>query len=473
MFRYTDDQGPKLGRNLEITLFSFTNKMTSFLTSRYVAVIGAGAAGLVAARELSREGHVVVVFERQDQVGGTWIYREEVDSDPLGLDPDRSVVHSSLYDSLRTNLSREVMGFLDYPFVSKHGESGDPRRFPGHGEVLRYLKDFATEFAIEKMVRFETEVVSVGLQENGKWRVKSKERGEHVLEEIFDAVVVCNGHNTEPHVADIPGVEAWPGKQIHSHNYRLPQPFQDQVVIVIGSSFSAVDISRDLAGIAKEVHVASRSVPGGTYEKQPGYDNMWFHSMIERANEDGSIIFQNDKVVVADTIVHCTGYKYHFPFLETNGKVNVDDNRVGPLYKHVFPPALAPCLSFVGLPLKVIPFVMCELQSKWIAAILSGRIALPPMEEMMKDIEAFYLRLKSSGTPNCYTHDLFHSQFEYYNWIAAQCGCSGFEEWRKLKHDDVSINRLARPDEYRDVWDDQHLVLQAGGDSERTTEDKA
>jgi len=37
--------------------------------------------------------------------------------------------------------------------------------------------------------------------------------------------------------------------------------------------------------------------------------------------------------------------------------VTVDDNRVGPLYKHVFPPALAPWLSFVGLPWKVVPHV--------------------------------------------------------------------------------------------------------------------
>lgn len=43
------------------------------------AVIGAGAAGLVAARELRRkEGHEVVVFEQQDQLGGTWLYTDEV-----------------------------------------------------------------------------------------------------------------------------------------------------------------------------------------------------------------------------------------------------------------------------------------------------------------------------------------------------------------------------------------------------------
>jgi hypothetical protein len=42
------------------------------------AVIGAGAAGLVAARELRKEGHEVVVFEQQEQLGGTWLYTDQV-----------------------------------------------------------------------------------------------------------------------------------------------------------------------------------------------------------------------------------------------------------------------------------------------------------------------------------------------------------------------------------------------------------
>jgi len=45
-------------------------------------------------------------------------------------------------------------------------------------------------------------------------------------------------------------------------------------------------------------------------------------------------------------------YHYHFPFLDLDG-LTVDDNRVGPLYNHVFPPKYAPNLSFVGLPMKV------------------------------------------------------------------------------------------------------------------------
>jgi len=81
------------------------------------AVIGAGAAGMTAVRELRREGHQVDVFEQQANVGGVWVLDENVESDPLGKDPNREVVHSSMYDSLRVNLPRELMGFSDFPFI--------------------------------------------------------------------------------------------------------------------------------------------------------------------------------------------------------------------------------------------------------------------------------------------------------------------------------------------------------------------
>jgi len=175
------------------------------ISSQHVVVIGAGAAGLVAARELSREGHTVVVLEREKEVGGLWIYSPKAESDPLSLDPTRSIVHSSVYESLRTNLPRECMGFTDFPFVPRFDdESRDSRRYPSHMEVLAYLQDFAREFNLEEMVRFEIEVVRVE-PVNGKWRVWSKTSGGVSHDEIFDAVVVCSGHYTEPNVAHIPG----------------------------------------------------------------------------------------------------------------------------------------------------------------------------------------------------------------------------------------------------------------------------
>lgn len=196
--------------------------MSPVITPRHVAVIGAGAAGLVAARELRREGHGVVVFERGTQVGGSWVYTPEVESDPLGSDPSRSVVHSSLYESLRTNLPRECMGFRDYPFVRREGKGRDSRRFPNHREVLMYLEDFADYFEIGELVRFETEVVFAGLGEAGKWRVKSRpsRSDSECVDEIYDAVVICNGHYFQPRIAHIPGSFLPPPKLIYMPRYR-------------------------------------------------------------------------------------------------------------------------------------------------------------------------------------------------------------------------------------------------------------
>ena len=176
-------------------------------TSNHVAVIGAGAAGLVAARELRREGHSVVVFERGNQIGGVWAYTPNVEPDPLSIDPTRPVIHSSLYSSLRTIIPRECMGFTDFPFsTGPENKSRDPRRHPGHIEVLAYLKDFARKFKMDEMIRFETEVVRAepAAENPKKWRVESRNSGD-ISDEIYDAVVVCNGHYTEPRHALIPG----------------------------------------------------------------------------------------------------------------------------------------------------------------------------------------------------------------------------------------------------------------------------
>ncbi|KAF2616839.1 hypothetical protein F2Q68_00040687 [Brassica cretica] len=281
------------------------------------------------------------------------------------------------------------------------------------------------------MVRFETEVVCVE-PEGQKWEIRSKSSDGIFKDEIFDSVVVCNGHYTEPRVAHVPGIDSWPGKQIHSHNYRVPDPFKDQVVVVIGNFASGSDISRDITGVAKEVHIASRSNPSETYEKLPGSNNLWLHSMIESARKDGSIIFKNGKVVQADTIVHCTGYKYHFPFLNTNSYITVEDNCVGPLYKHVFPPALAPTLSFIGLPWMTLQFFMFELQSKWVAAVLSGRVTLPSEDKMMEDVTAFYANRDANKLPKRYTHKLGECQVDYLNWIAEQVGAPPVENWREM-----------------------------------------
>ena len=73
--------------------------------------------------------------------------------------------------------------------------------------------------------------------------------------------------------------------------------------------------------------------------------------------------------------------------------------RIENLYQHIFPPELAPSISFVGLPWKVVPFAQYELQAKWIARVLSGRARLPSRQKMHAHIQAFYKELELNQVP--------------------------------------------------------------------------
>ncbi|CAI9108542.1 OLC1v1008167C2 [Oldenlandia corymbosa var. corymbosa] len=406
-----------------------------------VAVIGAGVSGLLAARELQRVGLNAVVYERSDQIGGTWAYTPEVEEeDPLGLDPNRKIVHSSLYKSLRTNFPPALMEFMDYPF-NVGGGFDRKTYFATHEEILQFLKNFVAHFGLEKLIRFSTRVVRVEAEDVGRrWIVESKKEatggmGRRSDEELFDAVVVCNGHNTQPRLANVAGIKRWPGKQIHSHNYRVPKPYKDQVVVVIGGGPSAYDIAFDISKVAKEVHISTRH-PQAEVKKFGTCNNMWQHLQIKECHENGEVCFEDGASIVVDTIIHASGFKYDFSFLKTNGVVTVDDNRVGPLYKHVFPPQLAPTLSFVGIPKQTVNFRMIELQAKWVAQVLSGKVALPSKEEMLADVELHYLQMEKNGIPKHHTHTIalhsYYKGFGYMDWLAAQIGLPPADEELKV-----------------------------------------
>lgn len=81
------------------------------------AVIGAGAAGLAAARELVSEGHKVTVFEKGSGTGGVWVYTDQVESpDLLGklhlLQNQLLVTPKRLTENNLGNCPTEMMGLF-------------------------------------------------------------------------------------------------------------------------------------------------------------------------------------------------------------------------------------------------------------------------------------------------------------------------------------------------------------------------
>lgn len=190
-----------------------------------------------------------------------------LDSSAVSLSRDPGgpgAVHGSLYASLRTNLPRNLMGFSDFPMADRIF-AGDARVFPGHREVLAFLDAFAEESGVAARIRLRSEVLRVApaLGHVERWAVAWHGEDGKVVDEVFDAVVVCNGHWTVPMVPKIRGaislfpsflshprqwnlngkkkqscnasvteIDNWSGKQIHSHNYHTPEPFRDQVFLL-------------------------------------------------------------------------------------------------------------------------------------------------------------------------------------------------------------------------------------------------
>lgn len=220
---------------------------------RTVAVVGAGAAGLVAARQLLREGLDVAVFEKSGRAGGTWAYDPCADADPLSRDPGApGAAHGSLYASLRTNLTRDLMSFSDFPMAGRVF-AGDARAFPGHQEVLAFLDAFAEECGVAARVRLRSEVLRVAgapLGQRERWAVSWRREDGEVAEEVFDAVVVCNGHCTVPRVPGIRGachllvsLFCFSSNTMEFRGARHPMLVSQELTIGAGSRFTATIIA--------------------------------------------------------------------------------------------------------------------------------------------------------------------------------------------------------------------------------------
>lgn len=61
-----------------------------------IAIIGAGASGLVSARHAIAQGHDVTVYEQGEELGGIWAYTEQIGTDKYGLK-----IHTAMYKDLR------------------------------------------------------------------------------------------------------------------------------------------------------------------------------------------------------------------------------------------------------------------------------------------------------------------------------------------------------------------------------------
>ena len=437
-----------------------------------VLVVGAGASGLVCAKELRQRGHEVRVFETKSNLGGVWLHAT--------ANNENKTTKTAMYDSLRTNLPREVMGYEAFPFLSSSSSSSsvDARRFCSHKEVQGYLQEFAKNFRLFDVLEFNTTVKECRKKKDGeeklaereeefgpKWTVKY-EQGEkkELKRDTFDAIVVANGHYSKPRSARFLGADVFPAKQMHSSTYKEPSVFTNQNVVLIGAQASGEDISRDIATKAKSVYLSAKTWQNAEWGSNPNIsENLFRKPNVKALLENGSVEFEDGSVVEnVDAIVYCIGYEYDFPFLDPkDANFSVDDNYVNPLYEHLFVPENRSSLSFVGLCWKVVPFPQFELQAKWIAKLLSGELKLPPTKEMKIHVENFENDRKSQNIPKRHWHCLGAEQFAYNDRIAEYAKETKLKEWRWEMYEKTGINKRTNPEKYREEHNDGEVLEKA------------
>ncbi|XP_067053433.1 uncharacterized protein [Acropora muricata] len=265
----------------------------------------------------------------------------------------------------------------------------------------------------------------------------------------FEAVVVCNGHFSVPYEPVILGVDSFPGLLMHSHCYRRPDTFQGKRVVILGGSFSGQDICLEVAECADMVYLSHKKfLPS----KLPG--NVEQHRPISSVSGDGTVQFDDGQQRKADAILLCTGYRFSFPFLDHECGIQVANNRVTHLYKHIFD-IKYPTLSFIGIPLRVCGiFTLINLQAQFITAVLSKQRHLPSEDEMRADEESELQERLCRGLHEKYAHVLAEGQFDYNNTIALLVGVDRPGSFHKsiCKH---AVNRLSqslmsyKTDEYK------------------------
>jgi cation diffusion facilitator CzcD-associated flavoprotein CzcO/pimeloyl-ACP methyl ester carboxylesterase len=194
-------------------------------------VIGAGFGGLGVSIALDRAGIDHVIFERAEDVGGTWWVN--------GYPGCRCDVPSHLYS----------FSFALNPDWSD--------TYSERGEIQAYLRHVAERFGVVRRIRFRHEVLEARWDDAAqRWHIETS-AGRWTA----DVLVAATGGLSEPSTPDLPGLERFEGTVFHSGEWDRQHDQTGERVAVIGTGASAVQIVPSIQPKVARLHLFQRT-PG-------------------------------------------------------------------------------------------------------------------------------------------------------------------------------------------------------------------
>ncbi len=399
-----------------------------------VCIIGAGPSGLsslrafASARDKGETIPEVTCFERQSNWGGQWNFTWRTSLDDKG-----EPVHSSMYRYLWSNGPKECLEFSDYSFEEHFGKPIPS--FPPRAVLQDYISGRAQKSNIKQWIKFDHSVRMVEENKSGGFLVTVEDlNSRNIFKEKFDKIIVATGHFSTPNVPEFNGIETFPGRVMHAHDFRSADEFAGKDVLVVGASYSAEDIGLQCKKYgAKSVTFSYRTAamdfswPDGVDERQ----------LLTSINES-TVHFKDGSQKNFDAIILCTGYLHSFPFLPKELRLITTNRLFSPgLYKGVVWNE-NPNVFYIGMQDQWYTFTMFDAEAWYARDVILGKIELPSKEDRssemkewddrennltdaygMIDYQADYIRalMKNTDYPK---FDIELSQKEFKAWKKAK-----------------------------------------------------
>lgn len=200
------------------------------MDTRPYCVIGAGPAGLAAARWLHALDIPFEGFERNPDVGGIW---------NIGFQG------SPMYESAHFISSKTLSGFRDFKMPEAYPD------YPSHRQVLRYIESYADHFDLRRHFRFGVSIDFARPHGEG-WTVRLHDGTEREYAGLITAV----GCEWRPFVPSFRG--SFEGEILHSRDYKHPRQFEGRRVLIVGAGNSGCDIACDASRSAGKALISLR-----------------------------------------------------------------------------------------------------------------------------------------------------------------------------------------------------------------------
>ena len=248
----------------------------------------------------------------------------------------------------------------------------------------------ASKRNLKQFIKFSTVVNRVDYSKDTddfKVRVKHLPTDTESVER-FTHVIVASGTFSYGKMPNYPGLEQFKGRVLHSQDVKHMEDFNGQRILLIGAKFSAEDLALQAYKYgAKRVVISWKTMPlgHGWYEFPKTITQ---HPQVVKFINN-TVYFKDGFEADFDTVIFCTGYEWHFPFM-------ADDLRLKKQFVAVSKDFYKATLWLNGGNGKVLYLASAymiymlprfDAQAMWACKYIIGDLTVPSLEEMVSDSE--------------------------------------------------------------------------------------